>query len=159
MAIFVIFHQHYFHTLVLFMNSFTTAVIFLLITAPIVILNIQRNSACVFRMTSFSPFALEFLIDFLECTPQTNIQQPLLFPVIQLCGFLLIECCVIYEIIQVHVYVPSFLRRPSSSTHALVDKLTRSGYHQLGQQFSSTYFLFQIMERPLLSKTESPRQF
>lgn len=124
MAILGKFRQQCFHMSVIFMNSFklTIALIFRL-TVLIVTQTIQAELLCL--PDEFAPFVLEFLLDFLEWTAQTNLPQPLLFPVIRLCGFLLIETPVIYEIIQ--LYIPSFLRRQSSFTRALVEELTRSG--------------------------------
>lgn len=97
----------------------------------------EHSSALLCLPDEFSPFVLDFLIDFLEGTPQGNLQQQLLPPVIRLCGFLLIETRYIFAMIQ--LYVPCQMRRPSSFTRALVNELNSTGYHQLGHEFASTY--------------------
>ena len=71
---------------------------------------------------NFSPSILDFLIDFLEGTPQSVLPPSLLFPVLRLCGYLLVEHHLIFALIQ--FYVPSSLRRPCSLTSTLVEELT-----------------------------------
>ena len=97
----------------------------------------EHSSMLLSLPDNFSPFILDFVIDFLEGTPQSVLPPSLLFPVLRLCGYLLVENHLIFALIQ--FYVPSSLRRPCSFTRALVEELNRSGYHQLGSNFTTTY--------------------
>lgn len=99
--------------------------------------NSEHSSALLCLPDNFSPYILDFLIDFLEGTPQSVLPPSLFFPLIRLCGYLLVENHLIFALIQ--FYVPSSLRRPCSFASTLVEELTQSGYHQLGQKFASTY--------------------
>ena len=87
---------------------------------------------------NFSPAAVDFLIDFLERTPQAVLSPPVFLSILSLCDYLLLDNHVIFDMIQ--IYVPQHLRVRSPFTEALVDALSCTGYARLGEHFAHIYF-------------------
>ena len=81
----------------------------------------------------YSPFEVNLLLDFLERTPQAAFPGAILFSLIRLCDYLLINGYVISDVM--HIYIPRRMRERSPFTEALVE----SFYH-LGGEFASLYF-------------------
>ena len=85
----------------------------------------------------YSPYELDFLLDFLEYTPQNSISPSLFLSLIRLCDYLLLNPAVIIDMI--YLYIPqNFANR--SYLEALVDILNATSYRELGLEFAANYF-------------------
>ena len=85
----------------------------------------------------YSPYELNFLIDFLVYTPQVTISPSLFLFLIRLCDYLLLNPAVIIDMI--YLYIPqNFANR--SYLEALVDILNATSYRDLGLEFAANYF-------------------
>ena len=84
-----------------------------------------------------SPYELDFLLDFLQYTPQNSISPSLFLSLIRLCDYLLLNPAVIIDMI--YLYIPqNFANR--SYLEALVDILDATSYRELGLEFAANYF-------------------
>ena len=94
--------------------------------------------------SDYSPAEVNFLLDFLERTPQATFAPDLFLSVIRLCDYLLIPHHVIFDLIQ--LYIPRHLRVRSRFTTDLVQTLNSTSYAVFGHEFAHTYFaLFCIL--------------
>ena len=85
----------------------------------------------------YSPYELDFLIDFLEYTPQNSISSSLFLSLIRLCDYFLLNPAVIIDMI--YLYIPqNFANR--SYLEALVDILNATSYRELCLEFAANYF-------------------
>ena len=85
----------------------------------------------------YSPYELDFLLDFLEYTPQNSISPSLFLSLIRLCDYLLLNPAVIIDMI--YLYIPqNFANR--SYLEALVDILNATSFRELGLEFAANYF-------------------
>ena len=75
---------------------------------------------------NYSPVELNFLLDFIEQTPQATLRPGLLFSLIRLCDYLLIAPHVIFDLIQ--IYIPRHFRTRSRFTEDLVAVLSNTSY-------------------------------
>ena len=94
--------------------------------------------------SDYSPAEVNFLLDFLERTPQATFAPDLFLSVIRICDYLLIPHHVIFDLIQ--LYIPRHLRICSRFTKDLVQTLNSTSYAFFGDEFAHTYFsLFCIL--------------
>ena len=87
----------------------------------------------------YTPYELDFLLDFLELHPQNTFSLSRFLSLLRLCGFLLLPHVLVFDLIQ--LYVPRHMRSRSVFTEAFVEVLRSTSYHNLGVTFASTYFL------------------
>ena len=85
----------------------------------------------------YSPPEVNFLLDFLERTPQTTFAPDLFLSLINLCDYLLLPQHVIFDLIQ--MYVPQSLCCGSRFARNLVRTLNETSYAVIGQEFAHTY--------------------
>ena len=85
----------------------------------------------------YSPYELDFVLDFIEHTPHSTFPSLFFLPVLRLCDYLMLNHSFIFDMIQ-H-YMPRQMRKRSPFTEALVDALSHTGY-RLGEEFANTYF-------------------
>lgn len=86
----------------------------------------------------YTPYELDFLLDFLELTPQSAFSLSRFLSLLRLCDFLLLPHVLIFDLIQ--LYVPRHMRHRSLYTEALVEVLNSTSYSPLGASFTRTYF-------------------
>ena len=87
---------------------------------------------------TFTSLEVDFILDFLEQTPQTVFAPRLFFPVIRLCDYLLFPTYVIFDLMQ--IYIPRHMHIRSPFTENLLELLCNSSYAVLAQSFAATYF-------------------
>ena len=75
----------------------------------------------------YSPYELDFVLDFIEHTPPSTFSSPFLLSVLRLGEYLTFNHNFIFDMIQ-H-YIPLHMRRRSPFTEALVDALSQTGYN------------------------------
>ena len=88
--------------------------------------------------SDYSPAEVNFLLDFLERTPQATFAPDLFLSVIRICDYLLIPYHVIFDLIQ--LYIPRHLRVRSQFTKDLVQTLKSTSYAVFGHELAHTYF-------------------
>jgi len=86
----------------------------------------------------YTPYELDFLLDFLELTPQSTFSLSRFLSLLRLCDFLLLPQVLIFDLIQ--LYVPRHMRQRSLYTEALVEVLNSTSYSLLGASFARIYF-------------------
>ena len=86
----------------------------------------------------YTPYELDFLLDFLELTPQSTFSLSRFLSLLRLCDFLLLPQVLIFDLIQ--LYVPRHMRQRSLYTEALVEVLNSTSYSALGASFARIYF-------------------
>ena len=86
----------------------------------------------------YTPYELDFLLDFLELTPQSTFSLSRFLSLLRLCDFLLLPQVLIFDLIQ--FYVPRHMRHRSLYTEALVEVLNSTSYSALGASFARIYF-------------------
>ena len=86
----------------------------------------------------YTPHELDFLLDFLELTPQSTSSPSPFLSLLRLCDFLLLPKVLIFDLTQ--FYVPRHLRYRSLFTEAPVEILNSTGYSTLGASFARIYF-------------------
>lgn len=85
-----------------------------------------------------TPYELDFLMDFLELTPQAVFSLSRFLSFLRLCDFLLLPNVLVYDLIQ--LYVPPHMRNRNVYIEALVEVLGSTTYRELGGAFAITYF-------------------
>ena len=99
----------------------------------------KEHSATTFCLPYiYSPYELDFVLDFIEHTPPSTFPSPFFLSVLRLCDYLMLNHSFIFDMIQ-H-YTPRPMRQRSPFTEALVDALRHTGYNRLGEEFANTYF-------------------
>ena len=93
-----------------------------------------------------SPYELDFLLDFLQYTPQNSISPSLFHSLIRLCDYLLLNPAVIIDMI--YLYIPqNFANR--SYLEALVDILNATSYRELGLELPQIISpFFEVLRSP-----------
>ena len=86
----------------------------------------------------YTPYELDFLLDFLELTPQSTFSPSRFLSLLRLCDFLLLPPALIFDLIQ--LYVPRHIRHRCLFTEALIEVLNSTSYSTLGACFARTYF-------------------
>ena len=86
----------------------------------------------------YTPDELDFLLDFLELTPQSIFSPSWFLSLLRLCDFLLLPQVLIFYLIQ--LYIPRHIRHRCLYTEALVEVLNSTSYSALGACFVRTYF-------------------
>lgn len=104
---------------------------------------LQSLQVWAFRTTVLFAFWLftrrsNFLLDFLERTPQATFAPYLFLSVIHLYDYLLIPHHIMFDLIQ--LYIPRHLRIRSWFTRDLVQTLNSTSYAVFGHEFVHTYF-------------------
>ena len=87
---------------------------------------------------TFTSLEVDFILDFLEQTPQTVFAPRLFFSVIRLCDYLLFPPHVIFDLMQIYISRHMGIRSPF--TENLLELLRKSSYAVLAQSFAATYF-------------------
>ena len=100
--------------------------------------NTEHNSTRFCLPYVYAPFEVEFLLDFIERTPQCALPPPLFISILRLSDYLMLNHNFIFDMIQ--LYIPRYMRRRSPFTEALVDALSHTAYHRLGEEFARIYF-------------------
>ena len=87
---------------------------------------------------TFTFLEVDFILDFLEQTPQTVFAPRSFFSVIRRCDYPLFPTHVIFDLMQ--IYLPRYMRIRSPFTEDLLELLRNSSYAVLAQSFAATYF-------------------
>ena len=87
---------------------------------------------------TFTSLEVDFILDFLEQTPQTVFAPRSFFSVICRCDYPLFPTHVIFDLMQ--IYLPRHMRIRSPFTEDLLELLRNNSYAVLAQSFAATYF-------------------
>ena len=86
----------------------------------------------------FTSLDVDFLLDFLERTPQAVFAPRLFLSVIRLCDYLLFSDSCLFNLKQ--MYISRHMRLRSPFTEELLALLRNTSYAVLAQSFAATYF-------------------